>query len=325
MSRFTQASHALADRLQAGEHQLYNQDLRQVYGLARVTVKARGEIADALERAGLEVLSDPVAEPLVVRKLAAVRARRQSRPTRRAWWRRPWALAGLGLLLLFILVGALSGDEPTAARDGRGAQRQAVAPTPEATSTPAQTLVDARAAVREDDYEGALVIAAALGDDEERGISKRIARRLAYRAMRALRTDRRAASRLLREARRLPRHAGGPPGPPRARRRPGPCASARGGRTASPRRRPAGARAPRRSPPPGTRRSPAPRRGRERPVAQRAGGLRAEHQRPIHDQLVRQARRRRRRDLLRGPLSQPNGSGWSAQTAPAAGSSPAIR
>ena len=33
MPRFTQASHVLADRLQAGEHSLYNQDLRQVYGL----------------------------------------------------------------------------------------------------------------------------------------------------------------------------------------------------------------------------------------------------------------------------------------------------
>ncbi len=325
MSRFTQASHALADRLQAGEHQLYNQDLRQVYGLARVTVKARGEIADALERAGLEVLSDPVAEPLVVRKLAAVRAPRRSRPTRRAWWRRPWAVAGLGLLLLFILVGALSGDEPTAARDGRGAQRQAVAPTPEATSTPAQTLVDARAAVREDDYDGR-------ARDRRRARRRRRARHLEAdrspaRLPRHARAPHRPPSRFPAAARgaRLPRHAGGPPGPPRARRRPGPCASARGGRTASPRRRPAGARAPRRSPPPGTRRSPAPRRGRERAVAQRAGGLRAEHQRPIDDQLVRQARRRRRRDLLRGPLSQPNGSGWSEQTAPAAGSSPAIR
>ena len=190
-----------------------------------------------------------------------------------------------------MLFGALSGDEPTAARDGRGAQRQAVAPTPEATSTPTQTLVDARAAVREDDYEGALVIAAALGDDEERGISKRISRRLAYRAMRALRSDRRAAARLLREARDYP----STPEVRQARRALDAAQARARARAAAERRARAAARQERARRAEARRqaRAEARRRAEAESAPSSAQRLRAEHQRPIDDQLVRQARRRR--------------------------------
>jgi hypothetical protein len=65
---------------------------------------------------------------------------------------------------------------------------------------------EARAAVRDDDYAGAMLIAAALGRNAERTIERRIARRLAFRIQRALQTnDRGHASRLLSEASAYPR------------------------------------------------------------------------------------------------------------------------
>jgi hypothetical protein len=63
-------SRRLAAELPVGQHELFNAQLRDLYGLRRVTPAARGRIAAELERAGLEVLSDPAREPLVVRKTA---------------------------------------------------------------------------------------------------------------------------------------------------------------------------------------------------------------------------------------------------------------
>src|SRR4051812_16685026 len=91
-SQYRFSSQSLAARLPAGDHPLSNQTLRDVYGLSRVTAKARGEIAAELRQAGLEVLSDPRSEPLWVRKVAPARTTLAPR-ARRAWWRRPGAIA----------------------------------------------------------------------------------------------------------------------------------------------------------------------------------------------------------------------------------------
>ena len=181
-----------------------------------MTTKARSKVAAELRTAGLQILSDPASEPLVVRKLAPARAPQQRRTpgprVARAWWRRPWAIAVGALVLLFLIVGALSSGDPSApSESAQAAQESPAVSTSEPTATPApteppQTISDARAAVRDDDYAAALLIAAALGRDDERGIERRIARRLAYRVQRALSIgDRAHASQLLRKARAYPR------------------------------------------------------------------------------------------------------------------------
>ena len=219
MNPYTEPSRRLTAELHVGNHALTNHELRQVYGMSRVTTKARGEVAAELRKAGLQILSDPSSEPLFVRKLAPARgasAPPAPRPVR-AWWRRPWAIAAGALVLLFVAVAALTTGPPASSSAGEqatlsGAAAEATTepasePTPAATEPP-QTIADARSAVADDDYAGALLIAAALGRDDERTIERRIARRLAYRTMKALRSgDRSRASRLLREAREYPRTA----------------------------------------------------------------------------------------------------------------------
>lgn len=98
-------SRQLVEQLPLGEHRLHNTELRSAYGLSRVTARARADIAREL-RKGLEILSDPANEPLVVRKTALGQARvsRIARP----WWRRRWARAIAGSIALIMLIGALS-------------------------------------------------------------------------------------------------------------------------------------------------------------------------------------------------------------------------
>src|SRR3954452_5150252 len=171
MNPYNEPSRLLAAELRVGEHALTNHELRQIYGMTRVTAKSRGDVAAALAETGLQILSDPSSEPLFVRKPAPARA--TPAPRARAGWRRPWAIAAVGLVLLFVLVTALTAGSPTSSTPGERAVPTAAAaaeaisqpasePAPTATEPP-QTLADARSAVADDDYAGAVLIAAALG------------------------------------------------------------------------------------------------------------------------------------------------------------------
>ena len=193
---YTEPSRRLAHEMPPGEHPIYDNYLRDAFGVAHVTPMARTAVAEELERAGLQIVSDPAHEPLMVRKLD--RAPAAAAPAR-PWWRRGWAIGVGAVLILLLLVGVASGptddDEP---------ENQGGAPQTEATTTeekPTETLADAQEAVDDDDYTGALAIAAALGDDEKNQIARRISRRIGKRALRALaKGDRGKARRLLKEA-----------------------------------------------------------------------------------------------------------------------------
>lgn len=121
---------------------------------------------------------------------------------KRPWWH--WALAGfVGLLIL----GALFGDDDSenTAAETRTVTVTQPAPTTTTAAQPAETIRDARAAA-DDDYARAISIAAALGAAEEDAIRRRIANRLARRALSAVRRGRRSnAGSLLRQAGGYPR------------------------------------------------------------------------------------------------------------------------
>jgi hypothetical protein len=197
VKNYTQISRELAGRLPPGDHHLYNDALREAYGISRVTEKSRTEIATELERVGLTVLSDPAHEPLVVRKVVRAPVAGGARP----WWRRGWAI-GLGaLLLLLLIVGIASGPSG----DGEGNDEpDATATAPDETDTeesPAEAMAAAKQAVDADDYDTAMEIAAELGEGEATRIARRISRRIGRRALRALtKGDRRKAGKLLRTA-----------------------------------------------------------------------------------------------------------------------------
>jgi hypothetical protein len=190
-------SRQLADQLRPGEHRLGNTDLRTAYGLSRVTAKARYEIARELRQAGLEILSDPANEPLVVRKTAPAQARTSG--IVRRWWKRPWAIAIAAVIALIMLVAGLSDDDKTST-----AEPSAVASVTETTTTPprtepqpALTLIDAAEKVDQDHYAAALAVANGLSDEDEHRIMQKISRRLADRAINALRSDDRTRARFL--------------------------------------------------------------------------------------------------------------------------------
>ena len=138
------------------------------------------------------------AEPLAVSTPQPEPAAKRKRP----WWQ--WVLGGL--VALFIL-GALFGED-----DQQTADRQpaTTTPAPRATTTattasPTQTIGDARAAVDAGDYREAVTIAREIGDASVPQIRRRIANRIARRALSALRVgDRRRAQRLLGQAERYP-------------------------------------------------------------------------------------------------------------------------
>src|SRR3954451_13507437 len=129
----TKVSRDFAQRLTPGEHPLDNHDLRVMYGLSRVTAKARTGIADELRRAGLDILSDPAQAPLVVGKTAPARTGVPPHPSRsRRWWRRPWAIAIAGLFLLTLIAGALDDNKADA---GDGSATTTISKTKPPTTT----------------------------------------------------------------------------------------------------------------------------------------------------------------------------------------------
>ncbi len=124
----------------------------------------------------------------------------------RPWWKRK-RMAALVALLLLLLVGSLGDggrDEPTTLasqteeREQGGSPTETPTPTLTPTPTPAPTRADAVEEVDDNHYAAAMAAAALLGDDDERFIARRISRRLARRAMVALRSgNRRRAQSLL--------------------------------------------------------------------------------------------------------------------------------
>lgn len=215
MSNTTAASREFAKNLKPGEYRLTNQHLREIYGFGRVTTRSRTQVAQELRRAGLEVLTDPAQEPLVVRKTAPARARVGNRGAPR-WWSRP-KLIGAAAFVLFLwmvgslslMVSALSSKEqqaPSARAAIAAAAPASTEPVAEATPTaPVETIADANEAVEDRDYGAALLIAAALGEDDEARVGRRIAGHLAKRVRKALRSgDRSGARSLLAESRSYP-------------------------------------------------------------------------------------------------------------------------
>lgn len=192
-------SRQLVEQLRTGEHRLHNTDLHRAYGLSRVTATARYEIARELRQAGLEILSDPANEPLVVRKTAPDRARAIGIVS--PWWKRPWAIIIAGLIALIMLIGALSDDAKTTTAANQlpsvTSVGETTTPRPSAEQQPALTLTDAAEKVDQDHYAAALAIAAGIGDEDERRITQKISRRLAYRAINALRSGDRSRARFL--------------------------------------------------------------------------------------------------------------------------------
>jgi len=192
-------SRQLVEQLPTGEHRLHNADLRSAYGLSRVTARARSEIARELRTAGLEILSDPANEPLVVRKTAPGQARANG--IARPWWKRRWAIVIGGLIALIMLIGAFSDDDKTtqAAKQPSGTASVAETTTTQRPTEqqPTLTLTDAAEKVDQDHYAAALAIATGLSDESEHRIMQKISRRLAYRAIDALQSGDRTRARFL--------------------------------------------------------------------------------------------------------------------------------
>jgi hypothetical protein len=114
---FTQLTLLLASRMDPGERELSDQDLRLVFGLVDVTPEVRAEIADALRAAGVEVLG---LEPLVLRKAAPPPVEPPPPPPRS---RTPFYVGG-GVVAAVALLFAL------APRSGGSSAPSAVAPVP---------------------------------------------------------------------------------------------------------------------------------------------------------------------------------------------------
>ena len=257
--------------------------------------------AQELRRAGLQILSDPSSEPLVVRKLAPARA-------------------ALGASRRVVrLVAASVGDRRRRARPAVRGRSPRSRPSPPASSSARRAghperrgrRSHHRARKRADSGRDR-----AAADDRRRPFGRR-RRRLRRRPVdrSGPRPRRRAhdrapdrtaacvshhegaaqwrrsrASRLLREAREYPRTAEITARGRSPRRSPDPCARARGGQAPRSRRRARRAPRPRRNTTPGPRRGTASRGGH------RVGAIclkrsRALHEWPVDLQLVRQARR----------------------------------
>jgi hypothetical protein len=207
----TPISREFAKNLKPGDYALTNKQLREIYGVgilrSRITASFRREVAQELRKAGLEILSDPASEPLIVRKTAPARAR----VSRQRWWTRPKLIGIASVVLLLIMVGSLGSQEPNAPVPKSAAvtteQGESV---PEATPTaaPVETIADAIEAVEDRDYAGAVLIAASLGEDDEARVGRRISRHLARRVRHALRGGHRGRARnLLAESKSYPRTA----------------------------------------------------------------------------------------------------------------------
>jgi hypothetical protein len=202
-SQFSNQAKALADRLAAGREQtLDNAQLRTIFGVSRITAVQREAIVRAVRDAGLQILSGTKTEPLVVRKSAAETARpTKTAPTRaseRPWFRRKrtWAIAGV---LFFLVIGTLGSatdsSDKTASRNAADDTATETVPTERADAGAATgtsksearpTRSEVENMVDDDLYAEALAAAALLGNDDKSYIARRIANRLAHRAMFAL-------------------------------------------------------------------------------------------------------------------------------------------
>ncbi len=154
--------------------------LRSFYGLGRVTAKARANIASSLKQAGLDVLSDPNNEPLVVAKRTPAHAAPTPGSSGESPGRsqRPSLLASAVLVLLVVVGIALSGGD----EEPKQASNFVPPPTTNTTSDPrplppdpAELLADAQQAVRDDNYDQALAIMGDSGGNAERRILGSIA------------------------------------------------------------------------------------------------------------------------------------------------------
>jgi hypothetical protein len=208
MNTPTATSRKFADDLAPGVHHLSNKVLRDVYGVKRLTATARAGFAADLERAGLEVLSDPAREPLTVRKPVA-RAAVAARPRSRARSRRPWAIGAAAVVLLVAMIAVLvtsSAPAPapleTQAGTTPGTEVPTTptapiepAPSAELAVDPVGTFVDAQEAVQDEEFGEAIAIAAAISATDRNRIRRAISRRLARQARTALGDGDRGAAR----------------------------------------------------------------------------------------------------------------------------------
>lgn len=116
-----------------------------------------------------------------------------------------WSKWLAALFLLLLLLGLVApGSDSSRSADSATTERKVVADAqpPE----PKQTLEDAAAKVDDGDYKGAVLVAAALPDDDEDRVRRKISRHLARSVGVALRAgDRSQARRLLPRASRFPR------------------------------------------------------------------------------------------------------------------------
>ena len=101
MPAYAQLTHLLAARMDPGERELTNHDLRLIFGLHEITDAARAEIVDDLRAAGVEVLG---LNPLRVRKAAPEPV---EPPPAAPKSRMPW-LIGAGVAVLVALLFALA-------------------------------------------------------------------------------------------------------------------------------------------------------------------------------------------------------------------------
>ena len=120
MAAYTQLTHLFAARLEPGERELSDQDLRVIFGLSEVTAAVREEIAEDLRAAGVEVLG---VDPLLVRKPEPPPVE-PAPPAPRSY--RPWYLAAGGVAVALALAVMLPDGQPT----------EVVVPGPISVSTP---------------------------------------------------------------------------------------------------------------------------------------------------------------------------------------------
>lgn len=176
------AAKELYEDLPEGRHELTNAELRSTFGLPRVTVSAREQVADALDAAGFEILSNPEEAPLVIRKPPPGAAGSSSETT----GRRPLVWVGAGIAALIVL-----GIVATAAFFiGQGTRKSDAVVALEEQAAVKQAVV---AAVRENNEEQRAVRRRAL-ERAERALKRRnrvVIRRVVSRLKRA--SERRAS------------------------------------------------------------------------------------------------------------------------------------
>jgi hypothetical protein len=107
VAAYTQLTHLFASRMEPGERELSDQDLRVIFGLSEVTAAVREQIAGDLHAAGVEVLT---VDPLLVRKPEPPPVE-PAAPVPRSY--RPWYLAVGGVAAALALAVMLPDGQPT--------------------------------------------------------------------------------------------------------------------------------------------------------------------------------------------------------------------